>query len=88
MGGFVDGIVLHQLLEWHNMGSSVLPPTTMPAMRENMIWDGEFHAAVWLITLFGIYLLVSDASTRGIPSRRVLSGQLLLGWGSSTSSRA
>ncbi|MGI8765054.1 MAG: DUF2243 domain-containing protein [Gemmatimonadaceae bacterium] len=28
MGGFVDGILLHMILEWHNMGSSVVPPTT------------------------------------------------------------
>ncbi len=25
-GGFVDGIVLHQILQWHNMLSSVVPP--------------------------------------------------------------
>lgn len=82
MGGFVDGILLHQILEWHNMGSSVLPPTTMAAMRQNMIWDGEFHAAVWIITLGGIYLLLHDA-TRGalLPSMRAFTGQLLLGWG-------
>jgi uncharacterized membrane protein len=82
MGGFVDGIALHQILEWHNMGSAVLPPTTMAAMRQNMIWDGEFHAAVWAITLVGIYLLLADAR-RGapLPSRGAFTGQLLLGWG-------
>jgi uncharacterized membrane protein len=82
MGGFVDGILLHQILEWHHMGSSVLPPTTMDAMRQNMIWDGAFHAAVWVITLVGIYLLLADAR-RGaaLPSARTFTGQLLLGWG-------
>jgi uncharacterized membrane protein len=24
MGGFVDGIVLHQIAQWHNMGSQAL----------------------------------------------------------------
>jgi uncharacterized membrane protein len=82
MGGFVDGIVLHQILEWHNMGSSVLPPTTMEAMRQNMIWDGEFHAAVWLITLIGVHLLVADArGGAALPTTGALCGQLLLGWG-------
>lgn len=82
MGGFVDGILLHQILEWHNMGSSVLPPTTMDAMRQNMIWDGEFHAAVWVITLVGIYLLLRDALHGAVlPSLRAFTGQLLLGWG-------
>ena len=82
MGGFVDGIVLHQILGWHNMGSSVVPPTTMDAMRRNMTWDGLFHAGVWLITLVGIYLLLADGR-RGalLPSARAFTGQLLLGWG-------
>lgn len=82
MGGFVDGILLHQILEWHNMGSSVLPPTTMDGMRQNMIWDGEFHAVVWVITLLGIFWLLSDARRGAVlPSVRAFTGQLLLGWG-------
>jgi uncharacterized membrane protein len=43
MGGFIDGIVLHQIAQWHNMGSAVVSPLTMDAMRQNMLWDGEFH---------------------------------------------
>ena len=82
MGGFVDGILLHQILEWHNMGSSVVPPTSLDAMKRNMVWDGEFHAAVWIVTLIGIYLLLADAR-RGasLPTTRAFTGQLLLGWG-------
>ena len=41
LGGFVDGITLHQIMQWHNMGSAVLPPTTMDAMAQNMVWDGH-----------------------------------------------
>ena len=33
LGGFVDGIALHQIAQWHNMGSAILPPTTMDAMK-------------------------------------------------------
>jgi len=40
MGGFVDGIVLHQIFQWHNMVSNWIPPTTMEAMSVNMVWDG------------------------------------------------
>jgi uncharacterized membrane protein len=82
MGGFVDGILLHQILEWHNMGSSVVPPTSLDGMRRNMVWDGEFHAAVWIVTLAGIYLLLADAR-RGatLPTTRAFTGQLLFGWG-------
>jgi uncharacterized membrane protein len=46
LGGFVDGILLHQIVHWHNMGSAVVPPTTMDALQRNMTWDGYFHAAV------------------------------------------
>ncbi len=82
LGGFVDGIVLHQIVQWHNMGSAILPPTTMAAMRHNMTWDGLFHAAVWLATLVGLYWLLGDAR-RGapLPGARAFTGLLLLGWG-------
>jgi uncharacterized membrane protein len=82
LGGFVDGIVLHQILQWHNMGSAVLPPTTMDAMAQNMRWDGLFHAATLLLTLIGVVLLWREGQ-RGTAPRtlRVLGGQMLLGWG-------
>src|SRR4051812_47406194 len=57
LGGFLDGIVLHQIGQWHNMGSARLPPLTMAAMSRNMAWDGWFHLATWLITLLGVLLL-------------------------------
>lgn len=66
MDGFVDGIVLHQILQWHNMISNTLPPTTMEAMRINMMWDSVFHAAVWIATFAGI-LLLYQAAYRNVP---------------------
>jgi uncharacterized membrane protein len=82
LGGFLDGILLHQIMHWHNMGSSVLPPTTLAAMEQNMEWDGLFHAATWMITLVGVFMLRSDVSLGlAMPSPRMLSGQLILGWG-------
>jgi uncharacterized membrane protein len=82
MGGFVDGIVLHQIAQWHNMLSNVIPPHTMDHMRVNMTWDGLFHALTWVITLVGILLLRSAADARAaIPSLQAFTGQLILGWG-------
>lgn len=82
MGGFVDGIVLHQILQWHNMLSNRIPPTTMDGMRINMMWDGVFHAAVWVVTLIGIFLLYGAAFRRApIPPGRAFLGYLVLGWG-------
>jgi uncharacterized membrane protein len=82
LGGFVDGILLHQIIHWHNMGSAVVPPTTMEAMQQNMVWDGLFHAAVWVLTLIGVYWLLSDAR-RGapLPDGKAFTGLLILGWG-------
>lgn len=82
MGGFVDGIVLHQILQWHNMISNVLPPESVENMRLNMVWDGVFHAFDWSVTLIGIFLLWSAAYRRDpIPSLRRFVGTLILGMG-------
>ncbi|MCU0627305.1 MAG: DUF2243 domain-containing protein [Gemmatimonadaceae bacterium] len=81
LGGFVDGIVLHQIAQWHNMGSAMLPPVTMAAMSRNMRWDGLFHAATWCLVLAGVLLLARDAHAgRLVPRTRMLVGQLVLGW--------
>jgi len=82
LGGFVDGIALHQILQWHNMLSNWLPPTTMEAMQRNMVWDGLFHAFVWLVTLLGVFLLWSAAyHQETMPALGAFIGQLLFGWG-------
>jgi uncharacterized membrane protein len=82
LGGFVDGIVLHQIAHWHNMGSAVLPPTTMDALMQNMRWDGLFHLATLLLTLLGVVLLWREGRLGTAPeSLRALLGQMLLGWG-------
>jgi uncharacterized membrane protein len=82
LGGFVDGILLHQILQWHNMGSARVAPTTLPAAQANMRWDGFFHTGVWLLTVVGVYLLLGEGRRRALlPSPRAFTGQLLLGWG-------
>jgi uncharacterized membrane protein len=82
LGGFVDGIVLHQIVQWHNMISNWMPPTTLEAMHVNMVWDGLFHAVVWLVTLVGVFLLWSAAYQRErIPPLREFFGRLIFGWG-------
>jgi Predicted membrane protein (DUF2243) len=48
MGGFVDGIVLHQIAQWHYMLSNILPPHTVDHVRVNKTWDGLFHALAWV----------------------------------------
>lgn len=81
LGGFVDGIVLHQIVQWHNMLSSKVPPTTLVTMKYNMVFDGLFHAFTWAITVIGVALLFR-AGMRGVPFiPRTLVGGMALGWG-------
>jgi uncharacterized membrane protein len=81
LGGFVDGIVFHQILQWHSMGSAVLPPTTMGAMHQNMRWDGLFHAATWTVTVVGVYMLRGAPEHGPVSGRRAFTGEMLAGWG-------
>lgn len=82
LGGFLDGIFLHQIAQWHNMGSAVLPPVTMEAMAQNMVWDGWFHFGVWIITVVGIFMLLRDAREgRRFPTPGAFTGCLLVGAG-------
>src|SRR5687768_7387851 len=82
LGGFVDGILLHQILQWHNMLSSHTPPTDLVAMKYNMVWDGLFHALTWIMCATGIALLFRAARRPDVPwSGRILVGSMLGGWG-------
>lgn len=63
LGGLVDGIVFHQILQWHNMLSSAVPPTDLDRIRFNVLADGLFHAAAWLVTLAGLFLLWRSVRT-------------------------
>ena len=81
-GGFADGIALHQIAQWHNMGSAILPPVTMEAMSQNMRWDGYFHLVTLALTLIGAVSLWREGLDKTVPpTLRVLVGQMILGWG-------
>src|ERR1700712_2166930 len=57
LGGFFDGIVLHQVLQWHHMISSWYPITTIQNLEVNTVWDGIFHSATYVCVAVGLYLL-------------------------------
>ncbi len=82
LGGFVDGIVLHQVLQWHHMISSETSVETVLGLERNTFWDGLFHAATWVAVTAGVALLW--ARCRDLdrpPGARVLWGWALVGWG-------
>jgi uncharacterized membrane protein len=82
-GGFVDGIVLHQILQWHHMLTSTgdHPATTVAGLETNTLWDGLFHAFAWLASLSGLALLWSAMREGVRPSASKLIGLVLAGWG-------
>jgi uncharacterized membrane protein len=82
LGGFVDGILFHQILQTHAMLSARLPKTSVENIQINMFWDGMFHAFTWAITLIGLTLLWRAQFVRNIlMSGRVFVGSLFVGWG-------
>jgi uncharacterized membrane protein len=82
LGGFVDGILLHQILQWHGMLSSFVPPVDLVSAKFNMMWDGLFHAATWIMTAAGLALLWRAGQRADVPwSTRTFAGSLMLGWG-------
>ena len=75
LGGFFDGILLHQILQWHNMLSSKFPPLDLIAMKYNMMWDGLFHAITGVMTVRGLALLFRAGERSDVPwSRRAFGG--------------
>ena len=81
-GGFIDGIVLHEILQWHHMISSAEPTDTVAGLELNVVADGVFHVATWLLVMAGTTLtVVSWRQGRLAPNWWFHIGLLLLGWG-------
>jgi uncharacterized membrane protein len=81
-GGFVDGIVLHQILQWHHMLTAEYPPNSVGNLQLNTLADGLFHAGTWMISLIGLVMLYRATVGRQYrPSGRVLAGAMVMGWG-------
>ena len=82
MGGFLDGIVLHQILQVHEMLSNKIPPKDYVSKSVNMFWDGIFHAFCLIVVLTGIILLWKLLKRNDISrSGNLLAGGLIGGWG-------
>ncbi|MFE9957902.1 DUF2243 domain-containing protein [Micromonospora sp. NPDC005299] len=92
LGGFVDGILLHQVLQWHHLLSSTdsdrvgikfYPVDTVAGLKMNTLWDGLFHTVTWVAVLTGLALLYARVTrSRGRLWRSpALWGWALVGWG-------
>lgn len=82
LGGFIDGILFHQIVQSHNMLSNKIPATDYVGKSINMFWDGIFHFFCLLIVFMGIALLWKLLYKTDIDrSGKLFYGGLLLGWG-------
>jgi len=81
LGGLLDGILLHQILQWHHMLTSVRPMTSGAAVEVNTLWDGFFNGAMLLITVLGIVFLYYAGKEPGVHSGNTFLGSLLMGGG-------
>jgi uncharacterized membrane protein len=83
LGGFFDGIVLHQILQWHHMVSTPTPPDTLANLEMNTLGDGIFHAVTWVVTVTGVFVLMaSNGARHENGGTGTLIGGMLAGWGS------
>jgi uncharacterized membrane protein len=80
LGAFLDGIVFHQILQWHHVTSDARERQASPTVEvlggrvdPHVLADGIFHAAAWVVVAVGIHALwrTRDAAR---------SGRSLLGW--------
>jgi len=82
LGGFVDGIVLHQILQWHHMLTSAgYPADSVANLTVNTFFDGLFHASTWIATGIGLALLHLAVRRGHRWSGTRLLGGMAIGWG-------
>lgn len=78
LGGFFDGILLHQILQWHHLLSLV--PGAGDLGRQ-VLWDGLFHALMYVLAAWGLWgLWRAERRGAALPGRELLAA-LLLGFG-------
>lgn len=83
LGGFFDGIVLHQILQWHHMLTSAgYPADSVRNLKIDTFWDGVFHASTYIFVVIGIAILWHAAKRPHLPwSGKMLAGSILMGFG-------
>jgi len=78
LGGFFDGILLHQILQWHHL-LSLVPEVS--SLRLQVLWDGYFHALMYLVAaaaLWGLWRARADLTE---PWGLRTLGAILIGFG-------
>ncbi len=77
LGGFFDGILLHQILQWHHL-LSLVPGIDL---RAQILWDGYFHALMYLLAGLGLWGLWRTSRAGRPLAGRALAAAMLAGFG-------
>jgi uncharacterized membrane protein len=79
LGGFFDGILLHQILQWHHLLSGVAATETASDLRFQILADGLFHVSHYVFAVVGLWLIWSGRSvlTRNSADRRLIAWALI-----------
>jgi uncharacterized membrane protein len=83
LGGFFDGILLHQVLQWHHMVTSAgYPADSVENLQFNTLFDGLFHAVTYAFVVLGLVALWRTAHRLHLWwSGKLLAGTVLIGFG-------
>jgi uncharacterized membrane protein len=81
LSGFFDGILLHQVLQWHHL-LSLLPGETWRDLENQILADGLFHVLMYAVTAAGLVLLWRARGALGeLVGGREVGGGFLIGFG-------
>jgi uncharacterized membrane protein len=81
LGGFFDGILLHQVLQWHHL-LSALDGGVLGDVRGQVMADGLFHVGMYVLALVALRLLWDVRGELARPgARQRLVATVLLGFG-------
>jgi len=82
IGGFIDGILFHQILQLHGMVSNQLPLDSYVGKSVNMFWDGIFHSLTLVAVIIGVVLMLNLLRRKNInPAPKLFWGGMIAGWG-------
>lgn len=80
LGGFFDGILLHQILQWHHLLSGLDGPAWQ-SLSVQVMADGLFHALMYVIALAGLWTLWKARRAAVAVSNHRFIGMFLTGFG-------
>lgn len=81
LGGFFDGILLHQILQWHHLLSGV-GTAALRDLRVQVLADGVFHGFMYVVSATGLGMAYqSRREFTGTGADRTFLADLLIGFG-------